>query len=78
MRWYEHETGDKKIKRKFALFPIKIGKETRWLEWVTIQYEFYNNSMYYDPKLRMTYRCHGWLIDKFVDNEISEKRKEIK
>ena len=78
MRWYEHETGETKIKRKFALFPIKIGKETRWLEWVTIQYGFYNNSQYYDPNIHITYRCYGWMVEKFVDNKTIEKRKEIK
>jgi len=32
MRWKEHDNGDVKIERKFALFPIKVDKETRWLE----------------------------------------------
>lgn len=42
MRWYKHKPkmGDKKIVTKFALFPIEIDNEVRWLEKVTIEMEY--------------------------------------
>lgn len=54
MRWYKPIPGETKIKRKFALFPITIERETRWLEWVVIQYHY---GYLYDE----------WFVDKFVD-----------
>lgn len=38
MRWQEPKDGDEKIVKKFALLPITLGRETRWLEFVTIKY----------------------------------------
>ena len=40
MRWHKPYYGDKKIITKFALFPITICRETRWLEKVTIEMEY--------------------------------------
>lgn len=40
MRWYKPTMGDKKIVTKFALFPIQIKHEVRWLEKVTIEMEY--------------------------------------
>lgn len=60
MRW----TSDKKMPyerhviRKFAFFPIRIGKEVRWLEFVNIEayywYGTYSGSKY-------------WEYERFVD-----------
>lgn len=47
MRWTKPKDGDVKIKRKFAILPISIDRETRWLEWVTIQYVYFDNC--FDP-----------------------------
>ena len=41
MRWIEPKDGDIKIKKKFAILPIAINNETRWLEWVTVKYQYY-------------------------------------
>lgn len=32
--------GDRKIKRMYALLPIFLGSEIRWMEWVHIEYIF--------------------------------------
>lgn len=39
--------GDSKIVKLFALLPIKIGKETRWLEFVKINkiYKFHDHGI---------------------------------
>lgn len=36
MRWTKKKDGDKRVVERFALVPITIGDETRWLEWCTI------------------------------------------
>lgn len=40
MRWNKVKYGDTKVKRKFAILPITINDEVRWLEWVTIKYTY--------------------------------------
>ena len=55
MRIYLPTTGETRIVRKFALFPIAINAEIRWLEMVTI-YQSYNtrhkgwNNDYFETK----------------------------
>lgn len=61
MRWKKPNVGDIKTKRKFALLPICINRETRWLEWVNIEY-VYGTDWYEE----------GWFITRFVDNEVHE------
>ena len=68
MRWIaksDPRDGEIKIKRKFALFPIRIGNEVRWLEWVNIKYRFYR---YYfgDPDNIFN---DVWVEICFVDQE---------
>jgi len=67
MRWIVPSSKDIKIKRKFALLPITIGKETRWLEWVTIQYWFSDFDRQVDPVTHRSYRAYGWIKEKFID-----------
>lgn len=40
MRWHDPVFGETKIKSWFALFPITIDGETRWLEKVTVLYQY--------------------------------------
>ena len=61
MRWKKPNVGDIKTKRKFALLPICINRETRWLEWVTIEYVYGTD-----------WHEEGWFITRFVDNEVHE------
>lgn len=67
MRLHRPESGDIKIKKKFALFPVTIGKETRWLEWVTIQYIFSDWDIHID--WGRAYRTYGWEKEKFIDDD---------
>lgn len=40
MRWFrvKNHGSDKVVKRWFAVFPVTIGDETRWMEWVSVEY----------------------------------------
>lgn len=59
MRWTRPEYGDTKIETIFPIIPIKIDRETRWLEWTTILYTY--KLDFYDH--------HGyWLPTEFIDN----------
>jgi len=65
MRWYKPVNGDTIIKKKFAILPIEINNEVRWLEWVTVKYEFINNQVikYKGEWCRVT----GWIMTEFID-----------
>ena len=53
MRWYKPEMGEVRIIKKFAILPITINGETRWLEWV---------------KIRQKFAITIWINDEFVGN----------
>jgi hypothetical protein len=57
MKWTKIKIGDQKIKRKFAILPIKVNDEVRWLEWVTVKYTYYDNK---DCVI-------GWWATEFID-----------
>jgi hypothetical protein len=43
MRWKvkpDPEVGNERFVKRFLLWPMKIGTEMRWLEWVTIYQEY--------------------------------------
>lgn len=40
MRFMEPDYGDRRTITKFAIFPIKIGREIRWLERVTLEQRY--------------------------------------
>jgi hypothetical protein len=69
MRWQKPKDGDIKIKKKFALFPITIKKETRWLEWVTIKYIY--NDVFIEKKDHYTayYYRDSWIPIEFVNKD---------
>ncbi len=60
MRWVRPEHGDIRVRRMFAFFPMTIGRETRWLEWVRCK-ERYEES--YDSGWRV------WRVLAWVDDE---------
>lgn len=68
MRWTEPNDGDIKIKRKFALFPVCINDEHRWLEWVTIKYEYCIRRPYRNYLTGELVLFTGWLAIEFVDD----------
>ena len=59
MKWTEPKRGDIKIRKKFAFIPIKIGYEVRWLEFVTIKYQYFTNSNL----------ILGWWPIEFIDKQ---------
>lgn len=68
MRWknkYPSE-GDVRIKTRFALFPITIGLENRWMELVRLRqvYRPYDFPCRFTGKVRTSLR---WENDKFDD-----------
>ena len=58
MRWTKPKSGDVKIKRKFAILPVCVGREARWLEWVTVKYLYRDDG----------YGITGWRLIQFVDD----------
>lgn len=65
MRWKTPKKHDIKIKKKFALLPIKTNDETRWLERVTVKYQFFDNEIIkYDGEFC---RVTGWFPIEFID-----------
>ena len=40
MRWFKPDHGDYKVRSWFALFPVTVECETRWLERVTVKYRY--------------------------------------
>lgn len=44
MRWYFPEHGDRRTESYFALFPVRIGREVRWLEKVRVMTVWCSNE----------------------------------
>ena len=40
MRFYLPEDGDRRVRQFFAIFPVRIGLEVRWLERVRVRQVF--------------------------------------
>lgn len=57
MRWQNKVKGERRIKTKFLLFPLTISRETRWLEYATME------EKYCDYALRK------WIPIKFIDED---------
>ena len=63
MRWTKPKNGDTKIKKKFAILPIKINDEIRWLEWVTVKYQYYTCKW-----ISNDYAVSDWFPEEFIDD----------
>lgn len=66
MRWHEKkivELGDKREITKFLWFPLKINKETRWLEMTTIEQKYSEKVIYGEEG---AYIKKYWLTLRFV------------
>ena len=59
MRWGKPGAGDKRVVRRLALFPIRVGNEFRWLEFVRIEQTYYDPDYYQFP----------WHNTRFVEDE---------
>ena len=55
------KSGDEKIVRRFAIFPITIGSERRWLEIVTIKQQFVEYHAWMP--------VNRWYNIEFIDKE---------
>ena len=66
MMWREPELYSVKIVKKFALFPITVGEETRWLEWVNIKYVYYGKT--YTFSFCDGGWKKGWVEREFVEH----------
>lgn len=58
MRWYKKRKADIRYRRRFALFPCRIGNEVRWLEMIYLK-----QSRWYDWDEK------GWENIKFLTKE---------
>lgn len=58
MRWRKLRSGDTRVIKRFAIFPISAGGEVRWLEWVTIRQYAYDVDYYFFP----------WHNAEFIDD----------
>jgi len=68
MRWtanHYHKNGATRLKEKFLLFPKRIGRETRWLEYATWREKFKTNVL--TPTKGGTMRCDKWKPTDWVD-----------
>jgi len=63
MRWKHPEQYDTRVIKTFAIFPIRLGDETRWLEWV------YINQVYkFEPCLFVDlFDQTAWVNESFND-----------
>lgn len=68
MRWLSPEDGMTRIIKRFAIFPIEVNRENRWLEWCYVKQE------YYQPRL-ITMDGY-WKSIKFVTEEDYDQYKE--
>lgn len=65
MRWHEPELHETRTVKRFAIFPIKIDGETRWLETVFVEQVYY-------PDLTFD----GWYNYRFIDRKRRESEVE--
>ncbi len=47
--WFPANLGDTRITKKFAIFPIRIDNEIRWLEFVRIKWELVEAYKFLPP-----------------------------
>jgi len=66
MRWNKPNANDIKIKKKFAILPIQVDNEVRWLEMVTVKYRFLDNEL--TRYNEHWYRITGWYPIEFIDD----------
>lgn len=67
--WFPAMVGDTRVKSWFALLPVKIGNDLRWLEKVTVEYQLqiiiYDH--YWCGVFQGTTEEPEWVKIKFVD-----------
>lgn len=68
MRWTIPQDGDIKIEKKFAVLPIEINHEVRWLERVVVKSQFFDNKYIRDTATGKFAKITGWMPLEFIDN----------
>jgi hypothetical protein len=46
MRWTRSQSGDRKTIKKFLWLPVSVGYKVRWLERVSVTYQYVNAPDY--------------------------------
>ena len=65
--WYPAAKGEKRITKRFALLPIWIDNDVRWLETVRIEWEYIPVDAFFPPCMPYL----KWVKKRFVDEESS-------
>jgi hypothetical protein len=64
--WWPADLGDKRISSWFALIPVTLGNETRWLERVTVEWQVENVAGLLPPCLPTP----AWVKVRFVEKDL--------
>jgi len=62
--WLPASRGDRRISGWFAILPVWIGNDFRWLEWVRVEWEYKEKEGLFPPCLP----CLKWQMNRFVDD----------
>lgn len=60
--WYPACVGERRTSSWFALWPVQIGNDVRWLEKVAVEWEF---CVYF----YLGRKSRGWIMRRFLDNK---------
>lgn len=64
--WKQSQVGDLKTCNWFAWIPVQIGCEYRWLEWVSVEYE-YEGGGTYDDGIHSFTTSGSWVPVRFLE-----------
>jgi hypothetical protein len=67
--WYPAAKGDKRVTTWFALWPVKLGNDFRWLERVTVEWEYVEEHHFFPPCAPYL----KWQPIRFVDTQLMEE-----
>lgn len=67
--WSNGFVGETRVKSWFAILPVRIGSDCRWLERVTVEYKLTMRKYDYYWCGRFTHSGHEfeWVQKRFVD-----------
>jgi hypothetical protein len=78
----EPQIGDKRVHRWFALVPVCIEREVRWLEWVTVKQELVptkKGEMIGNGEAVVYYENHPgrWANKRFIDADVEKQSERV-
>lgn len=65
--WYPAAKGEKRVTSWFAFWPVKLGNDFRWLETVTVEWEYTEKNAFLPPCMPYL----KWQKIGFVDTHLS-------